>query len=58
MTNYQTGEVVLVSFLFTSATASKRRPGLILLDTGDQDIIVARITGQVSRTNFDIEILE
>jgi mRNA interferase MazF len=58
MTDYQTGEVVLVSFLFTSGTASKRRPGLILLDTGDRDIIIARITGQGSRTNFDVEIVE
>lgn len=58
MTYYQTGEVILVSFLFTSATVSKRRPGLILLDTGDQDVIVARITGQVSRTYFDVEITQ
>ncbi|MGK7875438.1 MAG: type II toxin-antitoxin system PemK/MazF family toxin [Xenococcaceae cyanobacterium] len=58
MSNYQPGEVVLVSFLFTGATESKRRPGLVLLDTGDEDIVVARITSQTSRTVFDIEIVE
>lgn len=58
MTNYQSGEIVLVAFLFTGAAESKRRPGLILLDTGDEDMIVAKITSQSTRTVFDVEILE
>jgi len=58
MENYQSGEVVLVEFLFTGTTQSKRRPGLVLLDTGDEDIIVARITTQITRTVFDVEIVE
>ncbi len=58
MENYQSGEVVLVEFLFTGVTQSKRRPGLVLLDTGDKDIIVARITSQITRTIFDVEIVE
>ena len=56
MKNYFTGEIVLVSFIFTQTTETKRRPGLVLLDTGDQDIIVAKITSQPYYTNFDIEI--
>ena len=58
MENYQSGEVVLVEFLFTGVTQSKRRPGLVLLDTGDKDIIVARISSQITRTVFDVEIVE
>ena len=58
MENYQSGEVVLVEFLFTGATQSKRRLGLVLLDAGDKDIIVARITSQITRTIFDVEIIE
>ena len=58
MENYQSGEIVLVEFLFTGVTQSKRRPGLVLLDTGDKDIIVARITSQITRTIFDVEIVE
>ncbi len=58
MQNYQSGEVVLVAFLFTGATETKRRPGLVLLDTGDEDMIVAKITTQSYRTVFDVEIAE
>ncbi|NDJ23169.1 type II toxin-antitoxin system PemK/MazF family toxin [Nostoc sp. B(2019)] len=58
MENYQPGEVVLVAFLFSGATEFKRRPGLVLLDTGDEDIIVAKITSRSSQTTFDVEILE
>jgi mRNA interferase MazF len=28
------------------------------LDTGDEDMIVAKITSQITRTNFDVEIQE
>ncbi|MEG3890792.1 type II toxin-antitoxin system PemK/MazF family toxin [Microcoleus sp. Z1_A1] len=58
MTNYQFGELVLVGFIFAGAAETKRRPGLVLLDTGDEDMIVAKITSQITRTNFDVEIQE
>jgi mRNA interferase MazF len=44
--------------LFAGATETKRRPGLVLLDTGDEDTIVAKITSQIPRTTFDVEIQE
>ncbi|MBE9120525.1 type II toxin-antitoxin system PemK/MazF family toxin [Tychonema sp. LEGE 07199] len=56
MTNYQFGELVIVAFIFAGTTETKRRPGLILLDTGDEDTIVAKITSQIPRTTFDVEI--
>lgn len=56
MINYQFGELVIVAFLFAGATETKRRPGLVLLDTGDEDMIVAKITSQIPRTTFDVEI--
>ena len=58
MTNYQFGELVIVAFIFADTTETKRRPGLILLDTGDEDTIVAKITSQIPRTTFDAEIQE
>ncbi|ACK70901.1 conserved hypothetical protein [Gloeothece citriformis PCC 7424] len=58
MENYHTGEIVLVNFVFTETTAIKRRPGLVLLDTGDKDLILAKITSQPHYTNFDVEISE
>ncbi|MEG4860186.1 type II toxin-antitoxin system PemK/MazF family toxin [Microcoleus sp. K1-B6] len=58
MTNYQLGELVLVAFLFAGAAETQRRPGLVLLDTGDENMIVAKITSQIPRTTFDVEIRE
>ncbi|NJK75759.1 MAG: type II toxin-antitoxin system PemK/MazF family toxin [Oscillatoriales cyanobacterium RU_3_3] len=58
MTNYQFGELVIVAFIFAGTTETKRRPGLILLDAGDEDTIVAKITSQIPRTTFDVEIQE
>ena len=58
MQNYQSGEVLLLSFFFGDAVGSKRRPALALLDTSDEDIIVARITSQTAPTGFDIELEE
>jgi len=58
MNTFRPGEVILLSFPFADATAVKRRPALVLLDTGDEDVVVARITSQAAQTNFDAEILE
>lgn len=56
MENYLPGEVLLLKFPFTDETNAKRRPALLLIDVGDDDIVVARITTQNSRTGFDVEI--
>ncbi len=58
MQNYRSGEIVLLAFPFADATRAKRRPALVLLDTGDEDIVVARVTSQVARGPFDVELLE
>ncbi len=58
MPTYQFGEILLLSFPFSDAVGVKRRPALVLLDTGDDDILVARITGQLTQTQFDVELQE
>ena len=58
MQNYRSGEIVLLAFPFAGATGAKRRPALVLLDTGDDDIVVARVTSQVTRGAFDVELVE
>jgi len=58
MPNYQSGEVLLLALPFADVTTSKLRPVLVLLDTGDEDIVVARVTSQITRTVFDVEIVE
>jgi mRNA interferase MazF len=58
MQNYRPGEIVLLSFPFADAITAKRRPALVLLDTGDEDIVVARVTSQVAQGPFDVELVE
>jgi len=56
MANYHHGDVVLVSFPFTGSASGKRRPAVVLVDTGDQDLVAARVTSQTSRSPFDVDI--
>ena len=58
MARYRTGAVVLISFPFTDGSAVKKRPALVLLDTGDADILLARITTQFSGSPFDCELAD
>ncbi|NMF81948.1 type II toxin-antitoxin system PemK/MazF family toxin [Nodosilinea sp. P-1105] len=56
MTTYEPGDVVLLAFPFTDGVRQKQRPALVLLDTGDPDIVVARITSQPYTTAFDVAL--
>jgi len=58
MQTFRVGEVVLVNFPFADAGEVKRRPALILVDTGDEDVVVARITGHMARTEHDVNITQ
>jgi mRNA interferase MazF len=58
MINYQPGDVVLVEFPFAGGSQVKSRPALVVLDTGDADVVVARITTQSHRTPHDVPIQE
>ena len=44
MTSYEFGDVVLVEFPYRGAKKSKKRPALVILDTGDDDAVLAHIT--------------
>ncbi|RKY59086.1 MAG: type II toxin-antitoxin system PemK/MazF family toxin [Candidatus Latescibacterota bacterium] len=58
MESYRPGDVVLLSFPFVDVAGVKRRPALVLLDTGDEDVIVARVTSQAARGPFDVELVD
>lgn len=58
MKEYHAGEIVLVLFPFADASGAKRRPALIIRDTGDEDVIVCRVTSQVAQTTFDVKLEE
>ena len=46
MTSYEFGDVVLVRFPQSGTTARKQRPGIIVLDIGDADLVIAPITSK------------
>jgi mRNA interferase MazF len=50
------GDVVLLKFPFTDNKNYKKRPGLLIKDSEDGDIIVCRITSQSYHTKYDILI--
>jgi mRNA interferase MazF len=56
MTNYQAGDLVLIEFPFTTGGAAKPRPALVIVDTGDADVLVARVTTQQYNTAYDLPI--
>jgi mRNA interferase MazF len=55
-TNYRPGDLVLVAFPYASEALAKRRPALVVLDTGDLDVVLARVTTQPHRTLHDVAI--
>lgn len=55
MKRYREGDVVLIAFPFSGGD-SKRRPALILADTGDDDVLVARITSISMQTSSDVSL--
>lgn len=53
----ETGDILLFSFFpFSSTLGGKNRPALLILDTGDNDVLVARVTGQIYNTNYDVQL--
>ena len=38
MRNYQSGEIVLLLFPFADTKEVKKRPALVILDAGDEDV--------------------
>lgn len=55
-TSYQPGDLVLIEFPFTTNGPGKLRPALVIVDTGDADVVLARVTTQTSNTPFDVSI--
>ena len=56
MTTYQPGDLVLVAFPYAGGSQAKQRPALIVLGTGDLDVVVARVTTQPYRTPYDVAV--
>jgi mRNA interferase MazF len=53
---YIFADILLVDFPLTDRSSSKQRPTLVILDTGDEDVMVAPITSQGTCSDFDTEL--
>jgi mRNA interferase MazF len=56
MTNYRPGDLLLIAFPYTAGGQTKNRPAMVIIDTGDADVLVARVTTQGGQTDLDIPI--
>lgn len=58
MTPYRFGDILLLNaFPFTNKGGIKKRPALVLADTGDWDLLLCRITSEPARDRFDLELM-
>ena len=55
---FRFGDVAIINFPFTDGKGSKRRPVLIIKETEDNDLLVAKITSQSYNTEFDMVVTE
>ena len=58
MTAYNLGDIVLIGFPYTDLQGIAKRPAIVLYDSGDQDVLVARVTTQEYTTEADYKIRE
>lgn len=54
--SYSFGDIILVRFPYTDSSNDKIRPSLVLLDTGDDDIVLARVTSKNPLVVHDISL--
>lgn len=50
------GDVLIINFPFTDGQGSKRRPVLVIKQTDDNDLLIAKITSQSYYTQFDVTL--
>jgi mRNA interferase MazF len=52
----QLGDVVLLRMEYHQEAGAKVRPAVVLLDSGDDDLVAAPRTSQVRQSSFDLPI--
>jgi mRNA-degrading endonuclease toxin of MazEF toxin-antitoxin module len=57
MTIFNKGDLLLAEFPFAGGKLTKKRPALVLLDSGDADVVLARITTQAHQTAHDVNVV-
>jgi mRNA interferase MazF len=50
------GDILVINFPFSDGKNSKRRPVMVIKETGDGDLLIAKITSKLYNTDFDVSI--
>lgn len=53
---YYFGDILIINFPFSEGQGSKRRPVMVIKDTNDKDILIAKVTSQQYNTEYDVTI--
>ncbi len=51
---YYFGDILIINFPFSDGQGSKRRPVMVIKDTNDKDILIAKVTSQPYETEYDL----
>jgi mRNA interferase MazF len=55
---YSNGDIVLAVFPFSTGDAAKARPALVVFDSGDSDVVLARMTTQPRFSAHDFKVID
>jgi len=50
------GDILLVPVVFSDGSGYKKRPVVIVYDSGDADLLVAPVTSQAARSSRDVSV--
>ena len=55
---YSQGDILLASLVFTNQAGAKRRPVMVVYDSGEDDLLIAPITSRPARTGYDVALAQ
>jgi mRNA interferase MazF len=55
--SFSPGDILLVPVAFSDSSGHKKRPVVIVYDSGDADLLVAPVTSQMARSSRDVPVV-
>lgn len=53
---YSFGDILIINFPFSDGQGSKRRPVMVIRDTKDKDLLIAKVTSQQYNSEINISL--